>query len=55
MDAYSRMILEKTLHKHGWNQTKAAEELGLQRTYLTKLIQKRDVATKPPGESSSEL
>jgi DNA-binding NtrC family response regulator len=55
MDAYSRKILEETLHKHGWNQTKAAEELGLQRTYLTKLLQKRDVASKPPGESSSEL
>ncbi len=55
MDAYSRMILEKTLHKHGWNQTKAAEELGLQRTYLTKLLLKREIAGKPPGESSSEL
>ena len=55
MDAYSRKILEETLRKHGWNQTKAAEELGLQRTYLTKLLQKRDVAGKPPGESSSEL
>jgi DNA-binding NtrC family response regulator len=55
MDAYSRKILEETLRKHGWNQTKAAEELGLQRTYLTKLLQKRDVAGKSPGESSSEL
>jgi DNA-binding NtrC family response regulator len=55
MDAYSRKILEETMRKHGWNQTKAAEELGLQRTYLTKLLQKRDVASKPPGESSSEL
>jgi DNA-binding NtrC family response regulator len=55
MDAYSRKILEETLRKHGWNQTKAAEELGLQRTYLTKLLQKRDVDGKPPGESSSEL
>jgi DNA-binding NtrC family response regulator len=55
IDAYSRKILEETLRKHGWNQTKAAEELGLQRTYLTKLLQKRDVAGKPPGESSSEL
>jgi DNA-binding NtrC family response regulator len=55
MDAYSRKILEETMRKHGWNQTKAAEELGLQRTYLTKLLQKRDVTSKPPGESSSEL
>jgi DNA-binding NtrC family response regulator len=53
MDAYSRKILEETMRKHGWNQTKAAEELGLQRTYLTKLLQKRDVASKPPGDVSS--
>ena len=53
IDAYSRKILEETLRKHGWNQTKAAEELGLQRTYLTKLLQKRDVAGKPPGDVSS--
>jgi DNA-binding NtrC family response regulator len=53
MDAYSRKILEETLRKHGWNQTKAAEELGLQRTYLTKLLQKRDVDGKPPRDVSA--
>lgn len=54
MDAYSRKILEETLRRYGWNQTKAAEELGLQRTYLTKLLRQKDVAGKPPQESSSE-
>ena len=33
--------------------TKAAEELGLQRTYLTKLLQKRDVDGKPPRDVSA--
>ena len=44
MDAYSRKILEETLRRNGWNQTKAAEELGLQRTYLTKLLRQKDIA-----------
>ena len=54
MDAYSRKILEETLRRHGWNQTKAAEELGLQRTYLTKLLKQKDVSGKPPHENSDE-
>jgi DNA-binding NtrC family response regulator len=56
MDAYSRKILEETLRRHGWNQTKAADELGLQRTYLTKLLRQKDVSGKPPGDfpASSE-
>ena len=47
MEAYSRKILEETLRRAGWNQTKAAELLGLQRTYLTRLIKQRGVSTKP--------
>ena len=53
MDAYSRKIIEEALRRNGWNQTRAAEELGLQRTYLTKLLLKRDIAGKPPGVASS--
>ncbi len=53
MDAYSRKVLEETLRRHGWNQTKAAEELGLQRTYLTKLLKQKDISGKPPTDSSS--
>jgi len=53
MDVYSRKILEETLRRHGWNQTKAAEELGLQRTYITKLLRQRNISGKPPGDSFS--
>ena len=53
IDAYSRKVLEETLRRHGWNQTKAAEELGLQRTYLTKLLKQKDISGKPPTDYSS--
>jgi DNA-binding NtrC family response regulator len=55
MDAYSRKIIEEALCRNGWNQTKAAEELGLQRTYLTKLLRQKDISGRPPEEDSSEL
>jgi DNA-binding NtrC family response regulator len=54
MDAYSRRILEEALRRNGWNQTRAAEELGLQRTYLTKLLRQREISGRPPNESSHE-
>jgi len=54
MDAYSRRILEDALRRNGWNQTRAAEELGLQRTYLTKLLRQREISGRPPNESSHE-
>ena len=47
MEAYSRKLLEEALRRAGWNQTKAAELLGLQRTYLTRLIKQRGIQTKP--------
>jgi DNA-binding NtrC family response regulator len=47
MEAYSRKLLEEALRRVGWNQTKAAELLGLQRTYLTRLLKQRRVQTKP--------
>ncbi len=47
MEAHSRKLLEEALRRSGWNQTKAAELLGLQRTYLTRLIRQRGVQTKP--------
>src|SRR5262245_1744565 len=53
MDAYSRKLLEEALRRNGWNQTKAAEELGLQRTYLTKLLRQKDIAGRPPKDSPS--
>jgi DNA-binding NtrC family response regulator len=54
MDAYSRKILEETLQRNGWNQTRAAEELGLQRTYLTKLLRQKGISGRQPQENSGE-
>ena len=46
MDLHSRKVIEEALRRTGWNQTKAAELLGLQRTYLARLIRQRGVPTK---------
>ena len=40
---YQRDLIQKTLERSGGNQVKAAELLGLQRTYLARLIKKLDV------------
>src|SRR6185437_8608890 len=48
MDAYSQKLIEAALRRNGWNQTKAAAELGLQRTYLTKLLRQKQIPGKPP-------
>lgn len=52
MDAYSQRLIEEALRRNGWNQTKAAAELGLQRTYLTKLLRQKQISAKPPATSS---
>jgi DNA-binding NtrC family response regulator len=54
MDDYSRKVIEEALHRNGWNQTRASEELGLQWTYLTKLLRQKDISGRPPHESSGE-
>lgn len=48
MELYSRKVIEEALRRTGGHQTKAAELLGLQRTYLTRLIKQRGVSMKPP-------
>lgn len=48
MDAYGQRLIEDALRRNGWNQTKAAAELGLQRTYLTKLLRQKQISSKPP-------
>jgi len=53
MEAYSRQILEEALRRNEWNQTRAAEELGLQRTYLTKLLRQKEISGRHPKDSSS--
>jgi DNA-binding NtrC family response regulator len=52
MDAYSQKLIKAALRRNGWNQTKAAAELGLQRTYLTKLLRQKQISGKPPTPSS---
>ncbi len=47
MELYSRKVIEEALRRTGGNQTKAAELLGLQRTYLTRLIKQRGITMKP--------
>ena len=46
MEEHSSYIIDMALEKAGGNQTKAAELLGLQRTYLARLIKQR----KPSAE-----
>jgi DNA-binding NtrC family response regulator len=53
MDDYGRKVIEEALRRNGWNQTRAAEELGLQRTYLTKLLRQKDIPGRPPKDPSS--
>lgn len=50
MEAYSRAVLEEALRRNGWNQTRAAEELQLQRTYFTKLLKQKHISGRPHQE-----
>jgi DNA-binding NtrC family response regulator len=56
VEAYKKKLIEDALRRNGWNQTKAAEELGLQRTYLTKLLRQMHISGRPPKgpESAGE-
>ncbi len=54
MDAYSQKLIEAALCRNGWNQTKAAAELGLQRTYLTKLLRQKQIPGKPPTSTTPD-
>ncbi len=53
MEAYSGWLLQEALKRNDWNQTRAAEELGLQRTYFTKLIRQKHIPGRPPKSSSA--
>jgi DNA-binding NtrC family response regulator len=50
MKALSRRVIEEALKRNGWNQTRAAEDLSLQRTYLTKLLRQMQIPGRPPKE-----
>ena len=45
---FKRHLIEATLHQAGGNRTRAARVLGLQRTYLLRLIRDLGVAAPPP-------
>lgn len=38
VEIFKRTLIEHTLRQTGWNRTEAAKLLGLQRTYLVRLI-----------------
>jgi DNA-binding NtrC family response regulator len=50
--AYKRQIIRETLYRSGGNQSRAATSLGLQRTYLARLIKELQVGEK--GRSSRQ-
>ena len=45
---FKRRLNEATLHQASGNRTHAARALGLQRTYLLRLIRELGVAAPPP-------
>jgi len=45
------MIL-KALRSCGGNQTRTAQQLGIQRTYLSKLLKELDLETRDKGEQN---
>jgi DNA-binding NtrC family response regulator len=49
--ALSRRVIEEALKRNGWNQTKAAEDLSLQRTYLTKLLRQMQIPGRPSKDT----
>jgi DNA-binding NtrC family response regulator len=45
---FKRQLIESTLHQMRGNRTHTARALGLQRTYLLRLIRELGVAAPPP-------
>ncbi|MGD9852101.1 MAG: sigma-54-dependent transcriptional regulator [Nitrospirales bacterium] len=43
LERFSALILEKAMRRSNWSQTKAAELLGLQRTYLARLLKQKGI------------
>jgi len=48
VSAFKRRLIEATLREARGNRTHAARALGLQRTYLLRLIRELGVAAPPP-------
>jgi len=51
IEQYSRHILEQALRRSNWSQTKAADLLQLQRTYLSRLLKQKDIQLEPSTNS----
>jgi len=49
LDRYSTYLLEKAMRRSNWSQTKASEILGLQRTYLSRLLKQKNIQQGPEG------
>jgi transcriptional regulator with GAF, ATPase, and Fis domain len=49
MDAHSRHIIARAIEQASGNQTKAAQTLGLQRTYLARLVKQHKERRPEPG------
>jgi DNA-binding NtrC family response regulator len=55
---FKRSLIENTLRQADWNRTRAAKSLGLQRTYLLRLMRELRVTAPLPyrnGRSQLEL
>ena len=50
MKLHSRWLITEALRRTGWNQTKAAASLKLQRTYFTRLLKQKKIPLKPLKE-----
>jgi len=55
VSAFKRRLIEATLHQVSGNRTHAARMLGLQRTYLLRLIRELGVAAPPPPTRGRRL
>jgi len=44
VNLFKRHLIQTTLEKNDWNQTAAARVLGIQRTYLSRLIKDLDIS-----------
>ncbi|MFW6368154.1 MAG: sigma 54-interacting transcriptional regulator [Spirochaetota bacterium] len=40
---FKRQFIRSTLERHNWNQTEASRELGIQRTYLSRLVKELEI------------
>jgi DNA-binding NtrC family response regulator len=52
VEEFKRRLIETALRQSGGNRTHAARCLGLQRTYLLRLIRDLDVSAPPPSNGS---